>query len=65
LIITIGGPVFKVEPLGLMSWLLILLGTASVLVFAEVARYIRRTKTMPPPGQPVVVAPVSPRPATS
>jgi Ca2+-transporting ATPase len=42
LIVTIGGPVFKVEPLGLLSWLGVLAGTASVLVFAEVARLIRR-----------------------
>jgi Ca2+-transporting ATPase len=33
--------VFSVEPLGLVDWLLILLGTASVLVFAEVVRRIR------------------------
>src|SRR5262249_175736 len=46
LIITIGGAVFKVEPLGLLSWLLVLVGTASVLGFAEVARYIRRKKAM-------------------
>jgi P-type Ca2+ transporter type 2C len=35
------GAVFKVEPLGLVDWLLILAGTASVLVFAEVVRLIR------------------------
>jgi Ca2+-transporting ATPase len=35
------GAVFKVEPLGLLDWVLILAGTASVLVFAAVARRIR------------------------
>jgi Ca2+-transporting ATPase len=44
LIITIGGPVFKVEPLSPLHWLLVLAFTASVLVFAEVARLIRRAK---------------------
>ena len=42
LIETIGGAVFKVEPLDVVNWLLIAGGTASVLVFAEVARLIRR-----------------------
>jgi Ca2+-transporting ATPase len=44
LIITIGGPVFKVEPLSLLQWLLVIAGTSSVLVFAEVARLVRRAK---------------------
>ncbi|HZY87465.1 MAG TPA: cation-translocating P-type ATPase, partial [Gemmataceae bacterium] len=35
------GRLFKVEPLSLLDWLLILLSTASVLVFAEVARRVR------------------------
>ena len=48
LIITIGGPVFKVEPLGITSWLLVVTGTASVLVFAEIARLIRRARAVPP-----------------
>ena len=42
LIVTIGGAVFKVEPLSVVDWLLIAAGTASVLVFAEVARLLRR-----------------------
>lgn len=42
IIVTIGGAVFEVEPLGLLDWLGIAAGTASVLVFAEVARRIRR-----------------------
>jgi Ca2+-transporting ATPase len=35
------GAVFKVEPLSVLDWLLILAGTASVLVFAEVGRRLR------------------------
>jgi Ca2+-transporting ATPase len=35
------GRLFKVEPLSPLDWLLILLCTASVLVFAEVARRVR------------------------
>jgi Ca2+-transporting ATPase len=37
------GAIFKVEPLGALDWLLILAGTASVLVFAEVMRRVRLT----------------------
>jgi Ca2+-transporting ATPase len=40
-IVTYGGDVFKVEPLGVLDWLLIAAGTSSVLLFAEVARRIR------------------------
>ena len=36
------GVVFKTEPLSIMDWLLILAGTASVLVFAETTRRLRR-----------------------
>jgi Ca2+-transporting ATPase len=35
------GAVFKVEPLGPLDWLVIVAGTASVLVFAEVVRRVR------------------------
>jgi Ca2+-transporting ATPase len=42
-IVTFGGAVFKVEPLSPLSWLVIIGGTASVLVFAEVARRVRMT----------------------
>ena len=42
LIITIGGAVFNVEPLGIMDWLLIAAGTSSVLVFSEIVRLIRK-----------------------
>jgi Ca2+-transporting ATPase len=41
LIITFGGDVFKVEPLSVLDWLVITLGTASVVVFAEISRRIR------------------------
>jgi Ca2+-transporting ATPase len=40
-IVTLGGTIFNVEPLGILDWLLIAGGTASVLGFAEVARRIR------------------------
>ena len=42
LIVTFGGAVFKVEPLGLLDWLVIAAATASVLVFAEVMRFVRK-----------------------
>src|SRR5262249_33612015 len=41
LIVTFGGPVFKVEPLGPLAWLGVLAFTSSVLVFAEIARRVR------------------------
>ncbi len=40
-IVTFGGSVFKVEPLGPLQWVIIIGSTASVLVFAEVARWVR------------------------
>ncbi|MGH7225765.1 MAG: cation transporting ATPase C-terminal domain-containing protein, partial [Gemmataceae bacterium] len=36
------GRIFKVEPLGVVDWLLIVVGTASVVVFAEAMRRVRR-----------------------
>jgi Ca2+-transporting ATPase len=42
LIVTFGGRVFSVEPLSLADWLGIAAATASVLVFAEAARLLRR-----------------------
>jgi Ca2+-transporting ATPase len=41
LIVTFGGRVFQVEPLGLADWLVIAAATASVLAFAEVLRRVR------------------------
>jgi Ca2+-transporting ATPase len=41
LIVTFGGRVFNVEPLGVMAWVWVILFTSSVLIFAEVARMIR------------------------
>jgi Ca2+-transporting ATPase len=44
LIVTFGGAVFKVEPLGLLAWLAVLAFTSSVLVFAEIARRVRLSR---------------------
>jgi Ca2+-transporting ATPase len=41
LIISFGGPVFKVEPLDPLTWLAVVAFTASVLVFAEISRRLR------------------------
>ncbi|OWK47372.1 calcium-translocating P-type ATPase, PMCA-type [Fimbriiglobus ruber] len=41
-IVAFGGRVFNTEPLTLWEWLAVAAGTASVLVFAEVARVIRK-----------------------
>jgi Ca2+-transporting ATPase len=55
LIVTLGGAVFKVEPLGttlgenLVVWTLVIAFTATVLVFAEVVRAIRRSRAAPVP----------------
>ena len=40
-IITFGGNIFKVEPLGIMAWAGVIAFTSSVLVFAEIARRFR------------------------
>lgn len=45
LIVTFGGDVFHVEPLGIEDWLVIAAATGSVLVFAEFARQIRLLRT--------------------
>jgi Ca2+-transporting ATPase len=53
LIVTVGGPVFKVEPLGPLAWLGVIAFTATVLVFAEAARLVRRAgaaRTAPAPA---------------
>jgi Ca2+-transporting ATPase len=44
LIVSFGGEVFSVEPLGVIDWLAIAGGTASVLIFAELARQIRKLR---------------------
>ena len=41
LIVTFGGRVFNVEPLAVIDWLVIAGATASVLLFAEIARRVR------------------------
>ena len=45
LIVTVGGDVFHVEPLGWLDWLAIAGATASVLVYAEVVRRLRRSSS--------------------
>jgi P-type Ca2+ transporter type 2C len=47
LIVTFGGPVFKVEPLSLQAWLAVIGCTASVLLFAEISRRIRLASGSP------------------
>ena len=42
LTVNVGGAAFAVEPLGWADWGLIVGGTAVVLVYAEVVRWIRR-----------------------
>jgi Ca2+-transporting ATPase len=41
-IVTFGGSIFKVQPLEAMQWMWVILSTASVLIFAEVVRRIRK-----------------------
>ena len=50
LIVTFGGRVFNVEPLGVVDWLVIAAATASVLVFAEIARRVRLAMQNRPPA---------------
>lgn len=40
-IVTFGGSLFQVAPLALVDWLWIAVGTASVIVFAEITRLVR------------------------
>lgn len=49
LIVTLGGEVFSVEPLGVADWLIIAVTTASVLVFSEFARQFRLLRRSPTP----------------
>jgi Ca2+-transporting ATPase len=42
LIVTFGGRVFNVEPLGPLTWLAVIAFTSTVLIFAEIARLIRK-----------------------
>jgi len=51
LIVTFGGPVFKVEPLSVVQWLAVIAGTSSVLVFAEIARRLRLLAVKPAAGK--------------
>lgn len=45
IIVTFGGRIFHVEKLAIVDWLAILVGTASVVVFAELVRRIRRKES--------------------
>lgn len=42
LIVSLAGPLFQVEPLTLLDWLVILAGTATVLAFAEICRRLQK-----------------------
>jgi Ca2+-transporting ATPase len=44
LIVSFGGRLFQVEPLGPLDWLAMAASTASVLVFAEAARYVQSVR---------------------
>ena len=41
LIVSFGGSIFQVERLGLHNWLLMFIATASVLIYAELVRWMR------------------------
>ncbi len=47
IIVTLGGAVFKVQPLWLLTWLAVIAGTGSVLLFTEAARQVRLTLQKP------------------
>jgi Ca2+-transporting ATPase len=47
LIVTLGGKIFEVQALGPVTWLAIAIGTATVLVHAEVVRRVRRGASRP------------------
>jgi Ca2+-transporting ATPase len=44
IIIQAGGSIFKVQPLGLLDWLIILAATSIVIIKAEVFRFFRRIR---------------------
>jgi Ca2+-transporting ATPase len=52
-IVTFGGPVFKVQPLDWQTWLAIVAVTSSVIVFAEIVRFLQRRPPLSPgtPGE--------------
>jgi Ca2+-transporting ATPase len=49
-IVTFGGTVFKVEPLGPLAWLGVIAFTSTVLIFAEIARRIQLLKRLKASG---------------
>ena len=52
LIVTFGGQLFQVEPLGWREWLGVTLASASVVVFAEIVRRVRLHIAPGLPGEP-------------
>ena len=42
LIVEVGGPVFRTEPLSMTEWFTIIIATSCVLLIGEVERFIRR-----------------------
>jgi Ca2+-transporting ATPase len=50
LIVTFGGAVFHVEPLGVLDWLVIAASTSSVLLFAEIVSRLQRSRKHAPAG---------------
>jgi len=44
IIIQFGGTIFKVLPLGIIDWIIILAGTSVVIINAELQRYLQRLK---------------------
>ncbi|HEY1190731.1 MAG TPA: calcium-translocating P-type ATPase, PMCA-type [Gemmata sp.] len=56
LIVTFGGQVFNVAPLTPLDWFAVAGATASVLLYAEVARWVRRGRAPAPALPPAPVA---------
>src|SRR5207248_2480227 len=48
LIVTFGGRLFQVEPLGIWAWLGVIAFTSTVLAFAEIMRFARRRDSFNP-----------------
>ena len=44
LIVSFGGTIFDVQPLGLIEWITIIAATSTVLIFSELVRLIRRRR---------------------
>lgn len=48
LIVHFGGNIFKTQPLDTIDWVWMLLGTSTVLIFAEIARQVRKRAELVP-----------------